>query len=154
MLLRKGILKICSKFTEEHPCQSVISIGIALRHGCSPVNLLHLFGTPFPNNLSYFTLFSSDFGFSVVDFEQVHVSWLPAALPNLILYCWCFPVNFAKIFSQIINRRGNIVMNDIKFKFKFYCKSITSGQIMMFSIKDFFSERIRSHLLKKSSRLL
>ena len=109
VLLRKGVLKICSKFTGQHPCWSVISIEIALRHGCSPVNLLHLFRTPFPNNLSYFTLFSSDFGFSVVDFEQVHVSWLPAALTNLILYCWCFPVNFAKIFSQIINRRGNIV---------------------------------------------
>ena len=26
MFLRKGVLKICSKFTGEHPCQSVISI--------------------------------------------------------------------------------------------------------------------------------
>ena len=43
-LLRKGVLKICSKFTGEYPCQSVISIKlqITLRQGCSPVNLLHL----------------------------------------------------------------------------------------------------------------
>ena len=34
-------LKICSKFTGEHPCRSVIEI--TLRHGCSPVNLLHNF---------------------------------------------------------------------------------------------------------------
>ena len=41
VFLRKGVLKICSKFTE-HTCQSVISIQlqnnfteIALRHGCS-----------------------------------------------------------------------------------------------------------------------
>ena len=27
-------------------------IEIALRHGCSPVNLLHIFGTPFPRNTS------------------------------------------------------------------------------------------------------
>ena len=54
VLLRKGVLKICSKFTGEHPCQSVISIKlqrnfieITLRHGCSPVNLLHTFRTPF-----------------------------------------------------------------------------------------------------------
>ena len=54
MLLRKGVLKICSKLTGEHPCQSVISIKllcnfaeITLRHGCSPVNLLHIFKTPF-----------------------------------------------------------------------------------------------------------
>ena len=26
VLLRKGVLKICSKFTGEHPCRSVISI--------------------------------------------------------------------------------------------------------------------------------
>ena len=46
--LRKGVEKICSKCTEEYPCQSVISIEllcnfieIALRHGCS-VNLLHI----------------------------------------------------------------------------------------------------------------
>ena len=27
-------------------------IKIALRHGCSPVNLLHIFRTPFPKNTS------------------------------------------------------------------------------------------------------
>ena len=54
MFLGKDVLKICSKFTGEHPCQSVISINllcnfieITLWPGCSPVNLLqfseHLF---------------------------------------------------------------------------------------------------------------
>ena len=43
---------MCSKFTGEHPYRSVISIQlhfieITLRHGCSPVNLMHIFGTPF-----------------------------------------------------------------------------------------------------------
>ena len=55
VFLEKGVLKIYSKFTEEHPCQSVISINfieIALRHGCSPINLPHIFRTPFPNNTS------------------------------------------------------------------------------------------------------
>ena len=43
------------KFTEEHHCRSAISIKlqirfieITLRHGCSSVNLLHDFRTPFP----------------------------------------------------------------------------------------------------------
>ena len=56
---RKDILKICSKFTGEHPCRSVISIKLpcnfietTLRHGCSPVNLLHIFRTPFTKNTS------------------------------------------------------------------------------------------------------
>ena len=54
MFLRKSVLKICSKFTREHACRSVISINlqcnfieIALWHGCSPVNLLHIFRTLF-----------------------------------------------------------------------------------------------------------
>ena len=56
-VLKKSVLKICSKFTGEHPYQSVISIKllfnfieIALRHKCSPVNLLHIFKTPFSRN--------------------------------------------------------------------------------------------------------
>ena len=59
VFLRKGVLKICSKFTGEHPCRIVISIillcnfiEIAIQHGCSPVDLLHIFGTPFPKNTS------------------------------------------------------------------------------------------------------
>ena len=58
-VLKKGILKKCSKFAVEHPCQSVISvkllcnfIEIALQHRCSPVNLLHIFRTPFSKNTS------------------------------------------------------------------------------------------------------
>ena len=58
MFLKKDVLKICSNFTVEHLCRSVISIKllcnfieITLRHRCSPVNLLHIFrnlfsGTP------------------------------------------------------------------------------------------------------------
>ena len=46
VFLGKVVLKICSKFTGEHPCRSAI-FEIALRHGCSPVNLLHIFRTTF-----------------------------------------------------------------------------------------------------------
>ena len=51
----KGVLKICSKCTEEHLIRNTISrnfIKIALRHGCSPVKLLYIFRTPFPKNTS------------------------------------------------------------------------------------------------------
>ena len=58
-VLKKRFLKICSKFTGEHPCRNVISIKmqsnfieIAHRHGCSPVNLLHIFRTTFLKNSS------------------------------------------------------------------------------------------------------
>ena len=54
VFLRKTFLKICSEFTRELPCQSVQSkfIKIALRHGCSPVNLMHIFRALFPKNTS------------------------------------------------------------------------------------------------------
>ena len=59
VFLGKGVLKICSKFTGEHPYRSLITrkllwnfIEIAFRHGCSPVNLLHVLRTPFPKNTS------------------------------------------------------------------------------------------------------
>ena len=55
----KGVRKICSKFIGEHPCRSVISIKlqssfieITLQHRCSPVNLVHVFRTPFTKNTS------------------------------------------------------------------------------------------------------
>ena len=68
----KDVLKISCKFTGEHPCQSVISvkflfnfIEVTLWYGCFPVNLLHIFRTPFYSStsggliLSLFNEFSS-----------------------------------------------------------------------------------------------
>ena len=76
--MEKVVLK--SKFTGEHPCQSVISIKmqsdfieIALWHGCSPVNLLHIFGTPFPKSTSRPLLQTIDFFRSMI---QKSKQWL------------------------------------------------------------------------------
>ena len=78
--MEKVVLKIYSKFTGEHPCQSVISIKmqsdfieIALWHGCSPVNLLHIFGTPFPKSTSRPLLQTIDFFRSMI---QKSKQWL------------------------------------------------------------------------------
>ena len=67
MFLEKGVLKICSKFTGERPSRSAISIKlqskfneITLRHEYSPVNLLHIFITPFLKNISGWLLLKSD----------------------------------------------------------------------------------------------
>ena len=63
VFLEKGVSKIYSKFTGEHRWLPVIwiklqsnLIEITLRHGCSPVNLLHIFRTPFPRNTSWWLL--------------------------------------------------------------------------------------------------
>ena len=57
VFLRKGVLEICSKLTGGEPGRTAIStklqsnfIEIALRSGCSSVNLLRIFRTPFPKN--------------------------------------------------------------------------------------------------------
>ena len=57
--LVKYVLEICSKFTGEHPCRSVISVNllcdfieITLKYWCSSVNLLQISRTPFSKNIS------------------------------------------------------------------------------------------------------
>ena len=50
VFLINDVLKICSKFAGEHLCRSVISI--KLQSNCSPVNLMHIFRTPFFKNTS------------------------------------------------------------------------------------------------------
>ena len=63
VFLGKGVLEIYSNFTVEHSWRRAISIKllcnfmeIALRHWCSPVNMLHIFRTPFPKNTSRWLL--------------------------------------------------------------------------------------------------
>ena len=59
-VLSNGVLKICREhIAGEHPCRSVIAIKllcnfieITLRHGCSFINLLHIFRRPFLKNTS------------------------------------------------------------------------------------------------------
>ena len=60
VFLVKGVLKICSKFTGEHRYRSVIT----LLHGCSPVNLLHIFRTPFFKNTFGWLLLKNAIDFS------------------------------------------------------------------------------------------
>ena len=57
VFLGKSVRKICSKFTKDYPSRSAVSIKlqnnsieIALRHGCSPVNLRHIFRASFRKN--------------------------------------------------------------------------------------------------------
>ena len=58
VFFRKGVLKIYSKFTGEDLCQSVISESRKSHFGMgvSPLNLLHIFRTPFPRNTSRWLL--------------------------------------------------------------------------------------------------
>ena len=84
----KGVLKICSKFTGEHPCESAISImflcsltEIALQHGCSPVNLLHIFRTPFSKSTSGWLLHSKQLPVLILKSPQVSRSYESTFFP-------------------------------------------------------------------------
>ena len=59
VFIGKDVLKIFSKFTGEHSCRRAIliklqsnSIEIILWHGCSLVDLMHIFRIPFFKNTS------------------------------------------------------------------------------------------------------
>ena len=86
VFLGKRGLKICSKFIGEHPCRSAISIKlqsnfieIALWHGCSPINLLHIFRTPFSMNTSGWLLL-----YMIYHQLRLPLSWLS------FIYFLCF----------------------------------------------------------------
>ena len=78
VFLGKIVLKICSKFKGEHPCRSAILIKllcnfieIALQHGFSPVNLLHIFKTPFPRNIcGWLLLYWQKFFHQILQYYQ------------------------------------------------------------------------------------
>ena len=63
VVLKKSYSENMQQIYRKHLCQSVISIKlqsnfieITLCHGCFPVNLLHIFRTPFLKNTYFFTL--------------------------------------------------------------------------------------------------
>ena len=62
---QEKVLKICSKFTREQPCQSTISIIKTLRREYFAVNLPHIFRISFPKNTSGRLLLNT-----VRDFKQ------------------------------------------------------------------------------------
>ena len=126
MFLRKGVLIICSKFTGEHPCRIVISIKllrykvsiklqsnfieIALRYGCSPVNLLHTFRTNFSRNISRWLLLKKDF--FVIFWSSFLEHTYRSAISIKLLYNvieialrhGCSPVNLLCIFRRSFSK--------------------------------------------------
>ena len=91
LFLRKGVLKNMQQIYRRHPCRSAILIKlqsfleIALRHGCSPVNLLHIFWTSFTKNTSSQLLLNlvRNFDLAVLQME-------------VKLYCMCEERYFCK----------------------------------------------------------
>ena len=111
--LGKGVLKICSKFTGENPCRSVVSIKllcnfikITLRHGCSPVNLLLIFRTTFPRNTS---------GWLLLIFSSEHIICGGVFRTQLIIYDGTFLrkklITFGKKLHHMFHQMFNWILN-------------------------------------------
>ena len=69
-------------------------IEIALRHGCSPVNLLHIFRTPFPRNTSGWMLLQTD----VLDYYSKYLKLLKV---TLIIFYFSLFVRIRYIGNEI-----------------------------------------------------
>ena len=118
MFLRKGLLKICSKVTVDHPWQSATSIKLQSNcieitrwHGCSPVNWLHLFRTPFPRNTSVSLLlrFTEGILYSLLMWQNKETCSLKSKVfksSNVIITGWwsLIPANI-DLFK--VNNRNN-----------------------------------------------
>ena len=102
MFLKKGVLKICSRFTEEHPCRSGISIQlqsnfikIALWHGCSLVNLLHIFRTSSPRNAS---------GWLLLNIRIIYLHVTEACLKfTFAMFNFCHSENPSSFMKNVFN---------------------------------------------------
>ena len=103
---------MCSKLTGEPPCRSLISIRfqsnfteITLRHGWSPINLLHIFRTPFTKNASEWLLYIyvhlRKSIWTVVWWKQSFLYWLLRSCRYLLVTKICFsnsaPISFRKL---------------------------------------------------------
>ena len=103
VFLGKVVLKICTKFTGEHSCRSVISIKllcsfieIKLRHGCSPVNLLRILKQFYWNHTPAWVLLHI---FRTIFLKNTSGRLLLVFLLSKVsqyIFCWHKPIAFSQ----------------------------------------------------------
>ena len=75
MFLRKGVLKICSKFTGAYRCRSAISIKLLCNKVAFPVNFANIWRTSFLQNNSLGVVFKKSY---IVGVHKEVFQWLGA----------------------------------------------------------------------------
>ena len=103
MFLGKVVLKICTKFTGEHSCRSVISIKllcsfieIKLQHGCTPVNLLRILKQFYWNHTPAWVLLHI---FRTIFLKNTSGRLLLVFLLSEVsqyIFCWHKPIAFSQ----------------------------------------------------------
>ena len=100
MFLGICLLKICMHqilYTGEHPYAEVKFIKLTLQHGCSPVNLLHIFRTPFPKTTSRWLLLL--YFLIAIKLNLTHNCWF---FTKYALFAFCL-LHFTFLYIIFIN---------------------------------------------------
>ena len=108
--LRKTVLKICNKFTGEHPCQGEITLG----HGCSPVTLLYIFPSKFPEDTSgRLLLYGRAFSWRTINYfrknDFITDIWQGPKHASRLFY-----VVFIVVFKLVFIHKVTILLKSIK----------------------------------------
>ena len=136
---RKGVLKICSEFTGEHPCRRVISIKqqknfieIALRHGYSLVNLLHIFRTLLPKN----TFLLLDFKGETFVQSLYKRSLVNIVLGKILFLCQFLINDFPQALSVVVECCLKIIfqVSNLKATRKLIWQTLTGCVTVLFFI--------------------
>ena len=142
VFLGKGVLKICSKLTGEHPCDSVIPIKlqsifieIKLWRGCSPVSLLHIFRKPSPKKpmagwfwmelISWLTEVTLKYGFIYSQLKMITFKRTASKLHKT--RHWKMSVNLSwneKIYIWFFNSQSKRVHLNIYLAFGLRAKNV------------------------------
>ena len=98
VFLRKGVLKICRKFTEEHPCRSVFSIKMESKFG---MGFSNKFAAYFSEHL--FLRIPLDGCFRLLE-DRCYVYQLTRINKNILIlsFCWYIVIQITAFFSNHI----------------------------------------------------
>ena len=116
---KKRCPEISSKFIRELPCRSVISIKlfcnfieITLRYGCSPVNLLHIFRTPFIKNTRGWLLL---FWVDTYEYSETVGLILDTIICKQLCHCW-----IRSIFSCLSEKQLLLTISQTDIFLKYF----------------------------------
>ena len=132
--LEKGVLKICSKFTGEHPCRSVIAIATLLKSHFGmgvAVNLQQIFRGPFPRNTSGWLLLvfedNKDQVYGQVFKKAFFKKTINVFKKNLLqgfFYSFSILLNMERYHPaqcNIFEKFSHCIKNKVKWKMAAYC---------------------------------
>ena len=132
--LRKGILKICSKFTGEHPCWRAISMMF-------PVHLLYIFRTPL------------DGCFCISHHSVQHYMWIPEHA-TIKAECSFLIISYVLLIERWLYLKNSQFQISSKIYRKNVCYLSISFFVLFLIFNDFMISFPRCIFLSKARKFL